>query len=86
MGVLQMPGDKEASQYIQGQQQSMGKSQAAPGAPEDMCWICGLLCRRLVMMRHAESEERLQGIRDHDRPITDEGRSSAREVSPRSRT
>ena len=38
------------------------------------------LCRRLVMMRHAESEERLQSIRDHDRPITDEGRSSAREV------
>ncbi|CAK0787456.1 hypothetical protein CVIRNUC_010676 [Coccomyxa viridis] len=36
---------------------------------------------RLVMMRHAESEERLQGIRDHDRPITDEGRSSAREVA-----
>ena len=33
------------------------------------------------MMRHAESEERLQGIRDHDRPITDEGRSSAREVT-----
>ena len=32
------------------------------------------------MMRHAESEERLQSIRDHDRPITDEGRSSAREV------
>ena len=32
------------------------------------------------MMRHAESEERLQSIRDHDRPLTDEGRSSAREV------
>lgn len=32
------------------------------------------------MMRHAESEERLQSIRDHDRPITDGGRSSAREV------
>ena len=37
-------------------------------------------CRKLIMMRHAESEERLQSIRDHDRPITDEGRSSAREV------
>ena len=33
------------------------------------------------MMRHAESEERLQSIRDHDRPITEEGRSSAREVA-----
>ena len=32
------------------------------------------------MMRHAESEERLQNIRDHDRPITNTGRSSAREV------
>ena len=48
--------------------------------------MCGVPCRRLVMMRHAESEERLQGIRDHDRPITDEGRSSAREVNPRSST
>lgn len=32
------------------------------------------------MMRHAHSEERLQNIRDHDRPITEAGRASAREV------
>ena len=32
------------------------------------------------MMRHAHSEERLTNLRDHDRPITEAGRASAREV------
>ena len=34
------------------------------------------------MMRHAHSEERLTNLRDHDRPITEAGRASAREVRP----
>jgi len=32
-------------------------------------------------MRHAESEETRQ-VRDHDRPITEEGQRAARSVSP----
>lgn len=32
------------------------------------------------MMRHADSEERLQNVRDHDRPITEAGRACAEEV------
>lgn len=32
------------------------------------------------MMRHADSEERLQSVRDHDRPITEAGKMCAREV------
>lgn len=32
------------------------------------------------MMRHAHSEERDQNIRDHERPITQAGRVSARQV------
>ncbi len=32
------------------------------------------------MMRHADSEERLQNVRDHDRPITEAGRACAMEV------
>ena len=32
------------------------------------------------MMRHAQSEERLMNVRDHDRPITEAGKVSAQEV------
>jgi hypothetical protein len=32
------------------------------------------------MMRHAQSEERLTSVRDHDRPITEAGRLCAQEV------
>ncbi|EIE24497.1 phosphoglycerate mutase-like protein [Coccomyxa subellipsoidea C-169] len=37
--------------------------------------------KRLIMMRHADSEERLQNVRDHDRPITEAGRACAMEVA-----
>ncbi|PRW57804.1 phosphoglycerate mutase [Chlorella sorokiniana] len=36
--------------------------------------------RRLVLMRHAESEER-RGVRDHDRAITELGAATARKVA-----
>ncbi len=37
-------------------------------------------CRKLVMMRHADSEESGEG-RDHDRSITEAGRADAQQVS-----
>eukprot|EP00884_Botryococcus_braunii_P022693 jgi/Botrbrau1/9107/Bobra.0305s0014.3 len=37
--------------------------------------------RRLIMMRHAESEERPIDARDHDRPITDLGKRTAQEIA-----
>ena len=42
----------------------------------------GLCDRRLILMRHAESAE-CPGP-DHDRPLSDEGRDSARQVLLRS--
>ena len=35
--------------------------------------------RKLVMMRHADSEDSGEG-RDHDRPITEAGRAAAKQV------
>lgn len=42
-----------------------------------------ICCRlRLVMMRHAESEDAAEGAaRDHDRQITAAGRQAAQQVS-----
>ena len=36
--------------------------------------------RRIIMMRHAESEGTSHGLRDHDRAITDGGRTAAQQV------
>lgn len=36
--------------------------------------------RRIIMMRHAESEDATENVRDHDRAITEMGRSAAQQV------
>lgn len=36
--------------------------------------------RRIIMMRHAESEDATEDVRDHDRAITELGRSAAQQV------
>eukprot|EP00208_Stichococcus_sp_RCC1054_P003306 CAMPEP_0206141382 /NCGR_PEP_ID=MMETSP1473-20131121/12728_1 /ASSEMBLY_ACC=CAM_ASM_001109 /TAXON_ID=1461547 /ORGANISM="Stichococcus sp, Strain RCC1054" /LENGTH=280 /DNA_ID=CAMNT_0053535931 /DNA_START=152 /DNA_END=994 /DNA_ORIENTATION=- len=37
--------------------------------------------RRIIMMRHAESEDATENVRDHDRAITEMGRSAAQQVA-----
>jgi len=41
------------------------------------------LFRKLIIMRHADSEDpkQLPGVRDHDRPITSSGKDAAKDVS-----
>lgn len=54
-----------------------------------LLWSCsagkykegGYYCRRLILMRHSESEPAAPGLRDYDRPITAEGAAAAQQVA-----
>lgn len=40
----------------------------------------GVLCRRLIIMRHADSSERVSQMKDNERRITDLGKQAAAQV------
>ncbi|BDA42868.1 Uncharacterized protein At3g52155, chloroplastic [Coccomyxa sp. Obi] len=73
-----------AKQGLRCRQRCCGPVQCSVATAEPIISIKaeqGLAKRRLIMMRHADSEERLQSARDHDRPITEAGKMCAREVA-----